>query len=79
MKRKIKLICMAFYKVKGNRIITGHGKFRKKSTLKKLRILQKYHLKPQRISDFSVCEALHQGKVKNPKLKGNMVIMFFIF
>lgn len=33
----------------------------------------------QRISGFSVHEALHQEKVKNPKLRGNMVIMLFIF
>lgn len=33
----------------------------------------------QRTSDFSVREAPHQEKVKNPKLKGNVVIMFFIF
>lgn len=30
-------------------------------------------------SGFSVHAALHQGKVKNPKLKGKVVIMFFIF
>ena len=35
--------------------------------------------KAQRISDFSVREALHQEKVKNHKLKGNVVRMFLIF
>lgn len=30
----------------------------------------------QVIIDFYVCEAPHQEKVKNPKLKGNVVVMF---
>lgn len=54
MKRKIKLLCMVFYKVKGNKLITGQGGFRKKSTLKKLRTLQKYHLRGEEPKEFQI-------------------------
>jgi len=54
----------------------------KQYSMKRLRALQKCHLsgkEPKQCQALSVMKSCTKKRLKKPKLKGNVVTMFFIF